>query len=357
MVEEFVIDAEEWDSVSASLYLTKRGEVYVVALEAGTLAGGSGDGEGDGDRNSGDGNGGGPPPSPATVRRGGDGGGGTRVGDGRGGGGGGGSCTRIIAAWATATIANPDVPARLVLSGLSPERDYELYAYGENGVGGRLGRAGSSGGGGIGVENSTSVFSVEPAPSGMSAALVAATRLPARTAREPDEELDVPWKDLSESEQMAEALAALADPLVARAAREAALDPPTAEDLAPGRCEANPVSRNKWRSFCRWWTTAVRGGNGGGGGIGGGAGGTERSAFLLRECVFAAQQPEVRGKKKYGSEGFRDVGVEGEGGGAGMVLFRLLPGMLEMTMCLDAVDKAFVLLFLATVVFAAAGVR
>lgn len=245
LVEDFVVDSEEWDSVSASLYLAKRGEAYVVVLEAG--------GEG----------GGGSPPSPTTVRRGGDGGGGTRV----------------VASWATATVTNPDVPARLVLSGLSPERDYELYAYGENAVGGRLGSGGGS-------EDSTTTFSVEPAPSGMSSAQVAATCLAAKTAREPDEELDVPWKDLSESEQVAEALAALADPLVARAAREAALDPPTAEDLAPGRCEADPVSRNKWRSFCRWWTTAVNR-------RGGAAGGTERSAFLLRECIFAAQQPEV----------------------------------------------------------------
>lgn len=253
LVEDFVVDSEEWDSVSASLYLTKRGEVYVVALEAGS----------EGDRDS--------PPSPTTVRRGGDGGGGIRVDGGR--------CTRAVAAWATATITNPDVPARLVLSGLSPEREYELYAYGENAVGGRLGSGGGS-------EDGAATFSVEPAPSGMSSALVAATCLAARTAREPDEKLDVPWKDLSESEQVAEALAALADPLVARAAREAALDPPTADDLAPGRYEADPVSRNKWRSFCRWWTTAVSR-NGGSGG------GTERSAFLLRECIFAAQQPEV----------------------------------------------------------------
>lgn len=342
MVEEFVIDAEEWDSVLASLYLTKRGEVYVVALEAGTLAGGSGDGDGHGDgddnANGGADNGGSgpPPPSPTTVRRGGDGGGGTRVG------GGGGGCTRVIAAWATTTIANPDVPARLVLSGLSPERDYELYAYGENGIGGRLGRGCGGGGGGVENSSNTSVFSVEPAPSGMSPALVAATRLPARTAREPDEELDVPWKDLSESEQVAEALAALADPLVARAAREAALDPPTADDLAPGRCEADPVSRNKWRSFCRWWTTAVSGGNGGngGGGGGGGAGGTERSAFLLRECVFAAQQPEVRGKKSLtGSDGL-SLGVQGlivvDGGGAGVncAVECAVSGMLVMV-CLD----------------------
>lgn len=248
LVEDFVVDSEEWDSVSASLFLTKRGEVYIVAVEAG--------GEGGGDT----------PPSPTIVRRGGDGGEGGRV----------------IAASATATIANPDVPARLVLSGLSPERDYELYAYGENAVGGRLG----SGGGG-GSDDSAAMFSVEPAPSGMSSAQVSATCLATRTAREPDEELDVPWKDLSESEQVAEALAALSDPLVSRAVREAALDPPTAEDLAPGRCEADPVSRNKWRSFCRWWTAAVSR-NGGAGG------GTERSAFLLRECIFAAQQPEVR---------------------------------------------------------------
>ena len=242
--------------MSTSLFLTKRGEVYVVALEI--------DGE-DGGGNS--------PPSPRTVRCGGDGGGGgTHVGDG--------GRTRVVAAWAMATIANPDVPARLVLSGLSPERDYELYAYGENAVGGRGGGGGDGEGGGF-------AFFVEPAPSGMSPTLVAATRLAARTAREPDEDLDVPWKDLSESEQVAEALAALADPRVARAAREAALDPPTAEDLAPGRCEANPVSRNKWRSFCRWWTTAVSSSKEAGGR-------TERSEFLLRECIFAAQQPEVR---------------------------------------------------------------
>ncbi|CAM9879335.1 unnamed protein product [Scytosiphon promiscuus] len=176
VVEDFVVDSEEWDSVSVSLYLTKRGEVYVVA--------------------------------------------------------------RVTASWGMATVTNADVPARITLPGLSPERQYELYAYGENGVGGRDG---------------TCMFSVEPAPSGMSAELVAATLLSATTAREPDEDLDVPWKDLPESEQMTEALAALADPLVARAAREAALDPPAAEDLAPGRCEADPVSRNKWRSgprFC-----------------------------------------------------------------------------------------------------------
>lgn len=253
LVEDFVVDSEEWDSVSASLYLSKRGEVYVVALEAG--------GERAGD----------PPPSPTTVRCGGGGRGGTNLAGGR--------CTRVVAAWATATIANPDVPARLVLSGLSPEQDYELYAYGENAVVGRLGSGG---------EGAPS-FSVEPAPSGMSSAQVAATCLAATTAREPDEELDVPWKDLSELEQVAEALAALTDPVVARAAREAALDPPTAEDLAPGRCEADPVSRNKWRSFCRWWTAVHRNGAAGGG--------TERSAFLLRECIFAAQQPEVRGAR------------------------------------------------------------
>ncbi len=268
LVEDFVVDSEEWDSVSTSLYLTKRGEVYVVALEADTNGGGGGGG---GDE----------PPSPRTVRCGGDDGGGrTRVG--------GGGSTRVVAARAMATITNPDVPARLVLPGLSPERDYELYAYGENGVGGRVsgGGGGCGGGGGGGEDGAAAFFSVEPAPTGMSPALVAATRLAARTTREPDEDLDVPWKDLSESEQVAEALAALADPRVARAAREAALDPPTAEDLAPGRCEANPVSRNKWRSFCRWWTTAVSGGKEAGGR-------TERSAFLLRECIFAAQQPEV----------------------------------------------------------------
>lgn len=267
-----MVDSEEWDSVSASLYLTKRGEVYVVALEAAT-----GDGRGD------------PPPSPVTVRRGGD----TTAG---------GPGTRVVASWGTAIVANPDVPARITLPGLLPERQYELYAYGENGIGGRLGNSGLSigaggGGGGGGCDASTTcMFSVEPAPSGMSAELVAKTRLPATTAREPDEDLDVPWRDLSESERMTEALAALSDPVVARAAREAALDPPTAEDLAPGRCEADPVSRNKWRSFCRWWPTAVRGGSGGGGGGNGGAVGgvSERSAFLLRECVFAAQQPEVR---------------------------------------------------------------
>lgn len=256
-MEEFVIDSAEWDRVSASLYLTKRGEVYVVAVEAGAA---------------------GTPPSPATVRLGGD---SDPAGSGS---------TQAVAGSASATVTNPDVPARLTLSGLSPERGYLLYAYGENSVGGRRGAGFRGDGDGHGGDATTSgVFSMEPAPSGMSAALVAATRLEARTEREPDEELDVPWKDLSESEQMAEALAALTDPVVARAAREAALDPPTAEDLAPGRCAASPVSRNKWRSFCRWWATAV--GSNGGGAAGGG--GTERSAFLLRECVFAAQQPEV----------------------------------------------------------------
>ncbi|CAM9293181.1 unnamed protein product, partial [Hapterophycus canaliculatus] len=245
LVEEFVVDSEEWDSVSASLYLTKRGEVYIVALEATT---------GNDCDDS--------PPSPTTVRRGED----TAGGGGRG--------NRVVASWGTAIVTNPDVPARITLTGLSPERCYELFAYGENRVGGRLGKGessnissvGSSGdGGGCDARKGgdTRMFSVEPSPSGMPAELVAATRLAATTAREPDENLDVPWRDLSESEQITEALAALSDPLVARAAREAALDPPTAEDLAPGRCEADPVSRNKWRSFCRWWPTAVGGaGNG-----------------------------------------------------------------------------------------------
>lgn len=274
LVEDFVVDSEEWDAVSVSLYLTKRGEVYVVALEAAI-----GDGSGD------------PPPSPTTVRR------GEEIGSG------GGQGRRVVASWGMATVANPDVPARITLSGLLPERHYELYAYGENGVGGRLGKSDSNSraggfGDGSGCDAETGdancMFSVEQAPSGMSAELVAATRLASTTAQEPDEDLDVPWKDLSEPEQMTEALAALADPLVARAAREAALDPPTAEDLTPGRCDADPVSRNKWRSFCRWWPTAVSGGGSGVAAGGAAGGGSERSAFLLRECVFAAQQPEVR---------------------------------------------------------------
>lgn len=253
LAEDFVVDSTEWDSISASVYLTKRGDIYMVALEASTTSSSGEGGEG--------GEGGGPPPSPLDVRGGGDGGGGTLVG-GR---------VRIIAAWATATVANTDVPARLTLPGLSPERDYELYVYAEH----EAGRESAAAGRGFSTDSS---FSVEPAASGMSQAQVSATRLVARTAREPDEDLDVPWEDLSEPEKMAEALAALSDQAVARAARGATLDPPTAEDLP--RCETNPVSRNKWRSFCRWWTA-------------GGGGEAERAAFLLRECVFAAQQPEV----------------------------------------------------------------
>lgn len=207
------------------------------------------------------------PPSPATVRLGGDGGGGTCIG----------GDTRVVAAWVTATITNPDVPARLALLGLKPECDYELYAYAENGAGRR-----GAGYKGCGDGADGSMFSVEPAPAGMSAELVASTRLAARTAKEPAEELDVPWEDLSESDKMVEALAALNDPWVTRAAREAALDVPTADDLA--RCEEDPVSRNKWRSFCRWWA----------GGVAAAGDSDERKAFLLRECVFAAQQPQVR---------------------------------------------------------------
>lgn len=235
------------------MYLTKRGDVYAIALEGKNESA--------------------PPPSPLDVRGGGDGGGGTLFG---------GGSVRIIAAWAMTTVTNTDVPARLTLPGLSPECDYELYVYAENNVGREGGGRGRGGGGGGGeggaAECGPTSFSVEPATSGMSQAQVSETRLAARTAREPDEELDVPWKDLSEPEKMAEALAALNDQAVARAARAAALDPPTAEDLA--KCDSNPVSRNKWRSFCRWWAA-------------GGGGEVERAAFLLRECVFAAQQPEV----------------------------------------------------------------
>lgn len=258
MTEEFAIDSEEWSSISASVYLTKRGDVFVVALEAGS---GSNSGSGNLPRT---------PPSPATVRSGGDGAGGTCIG----------SHTRVVAAWATATITNPDVPARLTLMGLKPECDYELYAYAENGAGRRRADGNEYGGGTDDI-----MFCVEPAPAGMSTELVASTHLAARTAQEPDEELDVPWEDLSESEKMVEALAALNDPAVARAAREAALDVPRTEDLA--KCEADPVSRNKWRSFFRWWA----------GGIAAAGCSDERKAFLLRECVFAAQQPQVRPKR------------------------------------------------------------
>lgn len=205
-----------------------------------------------------------------TVRLGGDGGGGTRIG----------GDTRVVAAWATMTITNPDVPARLSLLGLKPECDYELYAYAENGAGRRRAGGGNMYSGGA----DDPMFCVEPAPAGMSAELVASTRLAARTAQEPDEELDVPWEDLSESEKMVEALAALNDPAVTRVARDAALDVPRAEDLA--KHEADPVSRNKWRSFCRWWA----------GGVAAAGCSDERKAFLLRECVFAAQQPQVRPK-------------------------------------------------------------
>ncbi|CAM9185466.1 unnamed protein product, partial [Laminaria digitata] len=278
LAEDFVVDSEEWDSISASVYLTKRGDVYVVALEAGSSNSSSNRNSNSGSSNSGNKRGEGgsgplPPPSPLDVRGGGDGGGGTLVG----------GTLRIIAAWATATVNNTDVPARLTLPGLSPERDYELYAYAENGAGRESASTSTAGCGRPSSPTTTPTptpnpFSVEPATSGMSQAQVAGTRLVARTAREPDEELDVPWKDLSEAEKMVEALAALNDQSVARAARGAALDPPTAEDLA--RCETNPVSRNKWRSFCRWWAA-------------GGGGEAERTAFLLRECVFAAQQPEI----------------------------------------------------------------
>lgn len=253
------MDSEEWDSISASVYLTKRGDVYVVAVEENTVEGVHPAP---------------PAPSPSTVRNGGS------------------AATTtttpgvVVTSWATATVTNPDVPARLTLSGLLPERDYALYAYAENGAG-RLSGARRSivGGEGTGARLGTGGaeewrFSVEPAPSGMSPALVEETRLVVRTAREPDEELDVPWEELSEGGRMAEALAALSDAVVARAAREAAVNAPTPEDLL--RCKADPVSRNKWRSFCRWWASS-------------GAGAAERAAFLLRECVFAAQQPEVRG--------------------------------------------------------------
>lgn len=251
LTEEFAVDSEDWNSVSASLYLTKRGDVYVVAVE--TI-----DAEAQPSPP--------PAPAPAAVRDG--------VGDG-------------IVAWTTATVTNPDVPVRLTLTGLSPERAYELYAYAENGAG-RVG-GGNGGDGGEEIQgrivemDAARFFSVEPAPSGMSDVLVGATRLAARTTQEPDEELDVPWEDLSEEGKMAEALAALSDPGVARAARQAGLDAPSADDLA--RCETDMVSRNKWRSFCRWWADR-------------GAGTAERSAFLLRECVFAAQQPEVRGRRE-----------------------------------------------------------
>lgn len=251
LIEEFVVDSEDWNSVSASLHLTKRGDVYVVAVE--TV---------DADAQSSPL----PAPAPAAVR------------DGVGGG---------IAAWTTATATNPHVPIRVTLTGLSPERSYVLYAYAENGGG----RVGGGDGNDYGVElqggfikmDTTRLFSVEPAPSGMSGALVKATRLVATTTREPDEELDVPWEDLSEEEKMAEALAALSDPGVARAARQAGLDVPSSEDLA--RREKEMVSKNKWRSFCRWWADR-------------GASTAERSAFLLRECVFAAQQSEVRDRRE-----------------------------------------------------------
>lgn len=234
-----------------SVYLTRRGDVYVVAMEADN-----------GDEAA---------PTPLTVRCGGNYGDGSCAGEN----------TRVIAAWATAAVSNPDVPARLALVGLIPEVDYELYAYAESGNGRRSDA--SKGIKGVGSSGSTidlaTMFSVDPAPSGMSAELVAATRLTATTEREPDENLDIPWEDLPETEKIAEALAALSDPAVARAARAAALDPPTADDLS--KSDLDPVSRNKWRSFCRWWA-------------GGGGERTERETFLLRECIFAAQQAEVK---------------------------------------------------------------
>lgn len=214
-----------------SIYSSKRGEVFVVALDAGSR----------------------PPPAPETVR------------GGRGQG---------VVAWATASVTNPDLPVHLKLSGLQSEHEYDLYAYAESGAGRKTAEIieGPHG-------ERLMVFSSEPAPAGMSANSVEETRLTLRTAREPGEELDLPWEALSEEDKMAEAMAALSDPAVAKVVREMGLDYPTSDGLARG--SGDTVSRNKWRAFCRWWSVTDRGK-------------AERSAFLLRECIFAAQQPEAR---------------------------------------------------------------
>lgn len=226
-----------------SLHLTKHGKVYLVAMEAADESSPA------------------RPPSPLTVRNGGTRGQDAQIDD----------STRSVAAWVTASVPNPYVPLRLTLTGLLPESNYELFAYAENEGGRRGGARWGSG------EDAAVLFSLDPVPSGMSADMVKATRLTTKTAPEPAEELDIPWEHLSEGEKMTEALAALGDPVVKRAVREMALDAPTAEDLK--RIETDAISRNKWKRFCRWWTF--------------GAGWEERRAFLSRECVFAAQQPEV----------------------------------------------------------------
>ncbi|CAM9512956.1 unnamed protein product, partial [Discosporangium mesarthrocarpum] len=78
----------------------------------------------------------------------------------------------------------------------------------------------------------------------MSELEVAATVRPGvRTAREPDEDLNLPWEAMREEEKRAEVLAALRDPSVARAASDAKLDIPTVGDVQ--REEADPVSKNK----------------------------------------------------------------------------------------------------------------
>lgn len=226
------------------LHLTKRGKVYLVAVEAADESSPA------------------PPPSPLTIRDGGSGGRDAKIDNN----------ARSVAAWVTASVPNPYVSLRLTLTGLLPENNYELFAYAENEEGGR--RGGARWGSG---EDATAMFSLDPVPSGMSADLVKATRVTAKTAPEPAEELDIPWEYLSEGEKITEALAALGDPVVKRAVREMAFDAPTAVDLK--RIETDAISRNKWKSFCRWWTF--------------GAGWEERRAFLFRECVFAAQQPEA----------------------------------------------------------------
>lgn len=236
LAEELTVDSVECNSVEASVYLTKRGDVFVVAVEADA----------------------GEPPTPAMVKDG---------------------CGPGVVAWARATVTNPGIQVQVTLPGLKPECEYTVFAYAETGAGRRevemvLGPEGEA----------LMCFSSEPAPSGMSADLVMNTCQITRTAREPEEELDVPWEALSEEEKKVETLAALSDPAVTRAVREAAIDTPTPDDME--QCNVNPMSRNKWRSFCRWWTSGANGK-------------VERSAFLLRECVFAAQQPEVRVACRY----------------------------------------------------------
>ncbi|CAM9451356.1 unnamed protein product, partial [Choristocarpus tenellus] len=168
-----------------------------------------------------------------------------------------------LSAWGSASVTNPSITTFVVLEGstITADTEYDLYAYAEHPQGKKAGES-----------------------SGMSSAEVAVTvRKRIRTAKESEEDLDLPWEELQEDGKLAEALAALRDPLVVKAALEANIDLPRPEDLR--RVEIDPVAKITWRSFKRWWAGA--------GGAGGREFGQARRDFLLRECIFAAQQPEI----------------------------------------------------------------